>query len=187
MGENAGVDWFAFCREVCEQMIMDRSEPIGGVGVRVQIDESKVGKRKYNKGHRVEGQWVFAGIEEESRKCFMVTVEKRDHETLLPLIQKWIKPGTTIVSDGWRSYNILNTLGYEHLVVNHSIEFVNPDGDHTNKIEGHWRLLKASLPPFGARKFLFSGYLAEFMWRYKYHDDDLFKQFITDISTIYPI
>ena len=54
---------------------------------RVQIDESKFGKRKYNPGRRVEGQWVFGGIEEESRKSFLVAVEKLDRATLLiPII-----------------------------------------------------------------------------------------------------
>jgi transposase-like protein len=62
----------------------------------VQIDESKFGKRKYHRGHHVEGQWVFGGIESDSRKCFMVAVEKRDEETLLAIIKLRIKPGTTI-------------------------------------------------------------------------------------------
>ena len=48
---------------------MKRAEPIGGIGKRLmnQIDESKFGKRKYSRGRRVEGQWVFGGIEEEGR------------------------------------------------------------------------------------------------------------------------
>ena len=70
---------------------MESSERIGGKGKTVQIDESKFGKRKYHRGHHVEGQWVFGGIDNESRKCFLVAVEKRDEATLL------IDPGTTIV------------------------------------------------------------------------------------------
>lgn len=75
------VGWCMFCREVCEVLIEKQSQTIGGQGKRVQIDESKVGKRKYHKGHYVEGQWVFVGIEEDSRKCFIVAVEGRSEAT----------------------------------------------------------------------------------------------------------
>ena len=65
--------------------MFDRSQKIGGEGKIVQIDKSKFGKRKYHPGHHVEGQWVFGGIERDSRKCFMVAVDKRDEATLLLL------------------------------------------------------------------------------------------------------
>ena len=64
---------------------MEDSESIGGEGKVVQIDESKFGKRKYHRGHHVEGQWVFGGIENDSRKCFLIAVEKRDSKLYCPL------------------------------------------------------------------------------------------------------
>lgn len=81
----------------------------------------------------MEGQWVFGGIEEDSRKCFVVTVEDRSEKTLLKHIQEWIEPGTTIVSDCWKAYSNLAKYGYIHKTVNHSIEFVSPEGYDTNK------------------------------------------------------
>ena len=39
---------------------------IGGEGIIVEIDESKFGKRKYHRGHQVEGVWVIGGVEEWS-------------------------------------------------------------------------------------------------------------------------
>ena len=95
---NTAVDWDSFCREICEVTMLQKSEKIEGPGKTVQIDESKVGKRKYHRGHRVEGQWVFGGIEEDTRKCFLVPVEDRSEATLLPIIREWIEPGTLIVS-----------------------------------------------------------------------------------------
>ena len=47
-----------------ETPFLERDQQIGGPGKIVQIDESKFGKRKCHRGHRVEGQWVFGGIEE---------------------------------------------------------------------------------------------------------------------------
>ena len=65
----------------------------------------------------------------------MIPVEKRDRDTLVPIIKEFIAPGKTIISDYWKAYDSLNQHDFEHLKVNHSIEFVNSDGDHTNKIK----------------------------------------------------
>ncbi|CAI6356223.1 unnamed protein product [Macrosiphum euphorbiae] len=130
-----------------------RHDKIGGVGKVVEIDESKFGRRKYYRGHRVEGQWVFGGVERITGKCFLVPVECRDKETLLTLVKDWILPGTLIISDCWKSYDCLKDEGYEHLTVNHSIQFKNPDtGAHTNNVEGMWRHAKASLSQYSRKK-----------------------------------
>ena len=114
-------------------------------------------------------------------------MEKRDEQTLLLIIQKFIQPGTTIISDCWKAYCNLEKHGYTHRTVNHSIEFVNDDGDSTNKMEGHWRHAKVKMSPFGVRKHHFSSYLAEFMWRYKNKDNDLFEMFLRDVKKIYSV
>ena len=187
LGSHTAVDWDMFCREVCEVALFQRREKIGGPGKLVQIDESKIGKRKYHRGHVVEGQWVFGGIEEDSRKCFIVTVEDRSESTLLEIIKEWIEPGTTIVSDCWKAYVNLEKYGYHHKTVNHSVEFVNEEGFHTNKIEGHWRQMKAKLPTHGRKKEHYSSYLAEFKWRYIHRGKDLWKVFLEDIKKIYEL
>ena len=84
----------------------------GGNRVEVEIDESKFGKRKYHKGHKVEGQWVFGGHEKYNKKqIFMIPVANRKESTLIPIIKKWIKPGTIIHSDCWKAYSKLSALG----------------------------------------------------------------------------
>ena len=45
---------------------------------------------KYFRGKRVEGQWVFGGVERDSHKCFLEPVEDRTAETLIQLIKDWI-------------------------------------------------------------------------------------------------
>ena len=128
LGSHTAVDWDMFCRELCEVALFKTREMIGGPGKVVQIGESKIGKRKYHRGHVVEGQWVFGGIEEDSRKCFIATVENRTEETLLELIKEWIAPGTIIVSDCWKAYNNLEKHGYIHKTVNHSRELLTKRG-----------------------------------------------------------
>lgn len=116
-----------------------------------------------------------------------MAVEKRDEATLLPIIQKWIEPGTIIVSDCWKAYCNLEKHGYIHRTVNHSKEFLNKDGENTNlnKIEGHWRQAKCKPPKFGVRKHLFSSYLAEFIWRYMHRNEDLFEVFLNGVKKVY--
>ena len=181
------VEWTIFFQECITSIMLKHSEPIGGKGVEVEIDESKFGKRKYYRGHRVEGQWVFGGREKNNHsKVFMVPVENRKQATLLPIIQKWISPGSIIHSDCWKSYNKLSSLGYTHLTVNHSKEFINIEtGACTNGIESDWRHAKVSMPRYGVQKGLHTGYLAEFMWHRKYHDHDKFLKLIDHINTVY--
>ena len=61
LSSSSAVDWDMFCREVCEIVTVAEGEPLGGPGKTVQIDESKIGKWKHHRGHRVKGQWVFGG------------------------------------------------------------------------------------------------------------------------------
>ncbi|KAG0439327.1 hypothetical protein DMUE_2510 [Dictyocoela muelleri] len=44
------------------------SNKIGGPGIVVEIDESKFGKRKYNRSHLVTGSWILGGVERSSER-----------------------------------------------------------------------------------------------------------------------
>ena len=41
---------------------------IGGPGITVEIDETELGKRKYNRDHRIEGVWVLVGVERTAER-----------------------------------------------------------------------------------------------------------------------
>ena len=69
LAESSGVDdWDSFYREVCEITLLENGEKLSGNGKVVQIDESKFGKRKCQRGHHVEGQLKVSGSLEESSK-----------------------------------------------------------------------------------------------------------------------
>jgi len=76
---------------------------IGGDGATVEVYETKIGRRKHNCGRIIKGELVFGNIDHETDDFFMVPVEDRSKDTLLPLIQEKNAAGTTIVSDCWRA------------------------------------------------------------------------------------
>ncbi|KAF8789568.1 Replication-associated protein like [Argiope bruennichi] len=76
-------DYRSYCREVCVVEMIESSMKVGGSGVTVEIDESKFGKRKFNREKHVEGKWVFGGVEREKGKCFMKAVDDRTTDSLL--------------------------------------------------------------------------------------------------------
>ena len=84
----------------------------------VEIDESKFGKREFNRGLVVDGHWVFGGMERTTGDCFLVEVEHKDAATLLPIIQQFVRPGSIVYCDKWSSYRSLNRSNSEGGVSN---------------------------------------------------------------------
>ena len=138
INKSTSVDWRSFCSEVCENWL-HHQEPIGGENVVVEIDETLMVKRKYNCGRELSQVWLFGGIERVSKKIFIIPLvdQKRDAATLIPLIHKYIKAKSIIISDAWKAYAKLSEYDYTHQVINHSENFVNPlnKNIHTQNIE----------------------------------------------------
>ena len=160
---------------------------LSGNSIEVEIDESKFGKKKCHRGHHIEGQWVFGGHEKyDKTRIFMSSVHNRKQTTLLPLIKKWIKPGSIIHSDCWKAYNKLPSMGYTHITVNHSEEFVNKETRAcTNSIESDWRHAKVQMPRYGTNLGDHAHYLAEFMWRHCNTNKNKFLSLIQDFNTTF--
>ena len=154
----------------------------------MEIDECKMGKRKYHKGRVVDGQWVLGGIERGTKNLFLVPVPNRTSRTLIPIIKERVAEGATIYTDCWRAYLALSSHGYTHRTVNHSRNFVDPDtGAHTQNIERLWRDIRCEVPRFGRKTEHFEGYLAEAQFKVMYRDPaECVHKFIEAISALYP-
>ncbi|GFW19233.1 hypothetical protein TNCV_255601 [Trichonephila clavipes] len=77
VNKNTVVDWYMICREVCMVEGLKESEPLGGEGKIVEIDESMFGKMKLSYlqdksttmsviAHQTEKEWISAN--EKSRQ-----------------------------------------------------------------------------------------------------------------------
>lgn len=173
INKNTAVSWSKLFRNILKKQLVQSAPMIGGPGKVVEIDESKFGKRKYHRGHRVEGCWVFGGVERESGRAFMIPVKKRSAAYLIPIIRHFVAPGTTIISDCWRAYSGLNQEGFNHLMVNHSLNFKDPEtGAHTNTIECLWRHAKEVAGSYSRRKHLMDGHLAKYLFLKQCRADD---------------
>ncbi|KMQ82689.1 protein tssc4-like isoform x1 protein [Lasius niger] len=104
------------------------------------------------------------------------------------------------MSDCWKAYACLEDEGFEHLSVNHSLTFKDPDtGAHTNSIEGTWGAIKKMIKGKKRVKVKnedgedmgrgLEGYLAEYIWRRCHKEGDgrtVFGEFIKAIRNVYP-
>jgi len=66
--------------------VLDSSKMIGRPNKTFEIDESKLGRRKYYRRHALKGQRVFGGVERESGRTFLVPVLDRRVGTLMTLV-----------------------------------------------------------------------------------------------------
>ncbi|VDL72205.1 unnamed protein product [Nippostrongylus brasiliensis] len=139
--------WEQRFRDVCCKFFRRNRPVLDGFGITVEVDETLVTKRRHNCGPWTrQHQWLFGGYERGSGNSFLFLVRRRDARTLLKLITKYIRPGTTIISDLWRAYNGMSSLpqGYLHLTVNHRMNFDDPNsGAHTKHRVPHWQKFKA--------------------------------------------
>jgi len=160
----------AHFRRLVADSLDEEDSLIGGPGIIVEIDETKMGKRKYHRGHRVEGVWVVGGVERtDERKVFAISVPDRTSATLRRVIEAHVRPGSIIHTDCWAGYNFLDEMNeYEHRVVNHSRHFRDPvTGVHANTTEGTWCGAKRKTPIRRRTARDVDEHLWEFIWRRK--------------------
>ena len=77
-----------FCQRHLRKYFLQHILVIGGPGLVVETDKSAFVWRKHNKRRVVRTQWVFGGIDKETKEGFLVEVDQRDADTLLPILQQ---------------------------------------------------------------------------------------------------
>lgn len=179
--EKTAINWFKIFRKtILAYNASLNIEKIGGPGLTVEIDESHLIKRKYNVGRIPVSNavWVVGGICRETGAVFLKTVRQRNRETLEELILEHVILGTKIITDCWRGYVNLNNLGFIHVTVNHSLNFVDPSDRtvHTQTIERVWRSLKSTIP-VGCKNCKIDEYIGSFVFVNQFNVKNILGRF----------
>ena len=134
-----------------------------------EVDESYFGARRVRgkRGRGAAGKTPVFGILKRDGKVFVNVVRNCSRDQLLPIIEGKVLEGSTIYSDGWKSYDGLILNGYDHYRVYHSKdEFVRGKA-HVNGIESFWSFTKRRLAKFnGLTDEMFNLHLKESEWRW---------------------
>lgn len=146
----------------------------------VEVDETYMGGQWKNKRKSVRAKGTKRGRGTSKQPVFGIyarhgvvwaeLVDDVEAATLLPLIRKQVRKGSTINSDTWRAYTGIAAHGYVHRLVEHGKgEYSDRRGTHINGLEGFWGYLKRQLAAKGGiRRERLSAYLAEYVWRYNH-------------------
>ena len=190
--QHTVVDWMRFCREICVGVIETMTVGcIRGPDIIVEIDESVIVRRKYERGRLLSTQWMFGGVERTEGghgRCFVEFVERRSEDVLLEIIRRRIHPESRIMSDGWRAYRNLQEVGFRHDVVVHERNFVSPDDEevHTQSVESLWSNLKRFLRTKGTNRSPHNWeYVCEFVYRRL--NQNWFESLLEHIKLQYPL
>ncbi|MBN1915541.1 IS1595 family transposase [Candidatus Dojkabacteria bacterium] len=133
-----------------------------------EIDESYFGARRVRgkRGRGAAGKTPVFGILKRKGKVYVNIVKNCKKEQLMPIIEGRVLEGSTIYSDGWKSYDGLILNGYDHYRVYHSKNEFARGKTHINGIESFWSYTKRRMAKFnGLSDDVFHLHLKESEWR----------------------
>lgn len=164
-----------------------RLEPPEVFAGTIEVDETYVGGQRRNQrkaqravpskhGRGTTKTPVF-GILCREGKVWAEVVPNIQAETLLPLITRQVRAGSTVCSDTLVSYTGVAAKGYVHRLVDHHATYSDGRGTHINGLEGFWGYLKRSLASRGGiRREKLPLFLGEFVWRYNHRKQPISKR-----------
>ena len=109
------------CHEIRKYMaIVDGNDPLGGSGEVVEIDETLIGGSVSGKGSGYKAnKAVVIGMLERGGEVVTKVVTSRHREPMERLVLENVLPGATVATDEFGSYRRLDTLGFDHVTVQH--------------------------------------------------------------------
>ena len=133
----------------------------------IEVDESYFGgHRKGKRGRGAAGKVPVFGLLKRGGKVYTKVIPDAKSSTLMPIIQKKVKPDSIVYTDYWRGYNVLDVSEFKQYRINHSKLFAHKH-NHINGIENFWNQAKRHMRKFnGVPKDHFYYFLKECEWRF---------------------
>lgn len=166
--------------------LMQAADYQGPLGGHVEIDETLVGGKADGHANKMANKTMVMGMVERDGNLRAAPIPNARAATLADVIERHIEPGTTISTDDWRGYNILQVSPYGHGTVNHSAKEYVRGIHHTNSIEGFWshfkRAIKGTHVHISAKHA--AKYVGEFAYRRNMRDSQhaMFKRLVASFA-----
>jgi len=174
------IRWHNLLTEIAGDDLLENPRKIGGIGLMVEVDVGHYGRPKLHTGGKPREVYVFGGICRQTRQCFLVEIaDKKGYAELENAIQKYVKPGTTIV------VKKEDRVRYKHLITNKSYKFSNncdvnnnkslwiPAKDEYKPHKFGYKLKKKSKTNTKPKQIDVQQYFVQFLWRTKVKGDRL--------------
>ena len=162
--------WFLAHR--IREAMADHSDPFGGLGVTVEVDETYIGREpdtevRAGVHHKMK---IVSLVERGAGRARSYVVDSVSHKEVLPIVFENVYAQSKLMTDEHPVYRYIGKHYASHSVVNHgSGEYVR-DSAHTNTIEGFFSIFKRGMKGVyqHCQKKHLHRYLAEFDFRYSF-------------------
>lgn len=165
------LEWYCYCHEVISEFLYEHrltEGMLGGKGTVVEIDVLGFGERKRFSRQIKEGMYILGFIEHGSKnfRLELCPDNKHNAKSLLPLIRKYIHPGTTVMCDTWAEFN--KAKGYTDFHFRKVNYLGSEDAESGAKvIEPAWRICKRRLLSDGIKEFVMADQFMKFLFHRK--------------------